>query len=708
MSKEQFDSAKKLLFLVASHLKQRLFLRSSLPSSSNLESSQALSQGIDDPISDGYQRETTSGQAEDVATDVVIIRLSNPIFERGTGRPTDDWAYAIVANELERNCPDKVVLTRVFAESGGDESKAKALYIQKRVERLIDDARTLKGISSDQPDTFEDDQVLARNIKVELNTARPTDEWAYATVANELEKKSPDKAVWTRSFAESGGDDSRAKALYIQKRVERLVAQDHMDRRIIFAKRQALKAEQQYEQENNRAVEIVLLKAFEEAKQEQQKRDATQYKITESETGDQKLSLEGGGNRLGKVSLRYFTFALIALLSAVFMFQVINPASSSKPSELSMPELNSKADAGNVEAQVVLAMRYLTGDRVPKNQRNAVYWFQKAAYQGNADAQAELGRLYAIGEGVPKDNVRAKQLLQMAAEKGNARAQLSLGVLLIDHGDEKSGAKWVLSAAQQGEAFAQTYSGHLYRNGIGVPKNVPKGVEWLAKGASQGDQVAETQLGILYLAGDEVQKDVSKGLELLGKAAAKGNVEAQFNLGMAYTYGKKAGVDVPIDVTKGLDWLEKAVAQEHVPAMVGLGWAYQIGAGVPKNSLKAFELAQKASAKGNMEGQSNLAELYEKGEAVGQDTAKALELFKPPAAFGVIASQQGLARIYAEKGSVYYDPVLADAWLIVASATENEAVDNQRQRLEAHLTARQISEARQLAASWTRGALIVH
>ncbi len=694
--------------MVANRLTQMLFLRTPLRSSSDLENIQALSQGTEDATSAGYQRKVAFGQAQEVSTDVVVLRLSNPTAERDTGRSLDDWAYATVANELEKNSPDKVILTRVFAESAGDEKKAKALYIQMRVERLIDEARMRTRVASCQRDIFENAQVVSQRIKLEPNTARPTDEWAYATVANELDKKSPDKATWTRAFAKSGGHESKAKALYIQMRVERLVAEDYMDRRKIVAKREALKAEQQRERSKKRVAELVLLKAHEEAKLEQQRRVATQNQIAQSEAGGQKLAREGGQRRSGKVPIWHFIIVLIALLSAVLIVQAVIRVSASKPSELSIMDLNSKAEAGSVEAQLALGIRYLKGDKVPKNQHNAVYWFQKAADQGDTDAQAELGRLYAVGEGVTKDGVRAKQLLENAARKGSVRAQLPLGILLIDLGDEKSGAEWVLKAAQQGEPFAQAYLGHLYRNGIGLPKDAPKGVEWLVKGMSQGDAVAETQLGILYLAGDGVPKDIFKGLELLEKAAGKGNAEAQFNLGMAYTYGKKVGVDVPVDSAKGLDWLEKAVAQGHVRAMVGLGWAYQKGDGVPRDSFKAFELAQRASAKGNMDGQSNLAEFYEKGEAVGKDRAKALELYKPAAAHGVIASQQGLARIYGEKGGEHYDPVLAAAWLMVASATGNEEAEKQRQGLEAALTPRQVLEATSLAASWTKGTVIFH
>ena len=43
---------------------------------------------------------------------------------------------------------------------------------------------------------------------------------AYAAALAEIEEGRLDKGVWARSFAESGGDESRAKALYITARVE--------------------------------------------------------------------------------------------------------------------------------------------------------------------------------------------------------------------------------------------------------------------------------------------------------------------------------------------------------------------------------------------------------------------------------------------------------------------------------------------------------
>ncbi len=50
---------------------------------------------------------------------------------------SNDWAYQIVATELEQKTQDRALWTRAFSEAFGDESKTKALYIKMRVQRII-------------------------------------------------------------------------------------------------------------------------------------------------------------------------------------------------------------------------------------------------------------------------------------------------------------------------------------------------------------------------------------------------------------------------------------------------------------------------------------------------------------------------------------------------------------------------------------------
>ena len=49
-----------------------------------------------------------------------------------------------------------------------------------------------------------------------------SDDHLYEQVANEIDAGQLDRALWTKSFSKSGGDEQRTKARYIKERVSRL------------------------------------------------------------------------------------------------------------------------------------------------------------------------------------------------------------------------------------------------------------------------------------------------------------------------------------------------------------------------------------------------------------------------------------------------------------------------------------------------------
>jgi TPR repeat protein len=79
--------------------------------------------------------------------------------------------------------------------------------------------------------------------------------------------------------------------------------------------------------------------------------------------------------------------------------------------------------AGNPEAQLNLGFMYFTGEGVPKDAAQAVFWYRKAAEQAKAEAQTLLGAKYALGEGVPKDLVWAYMWSNLGAAKGYEHAK---------------------------------------------------------------------------------------------------------------------------------------------------------------------------------------------------------------------------------------------------------------------------------------------
>ena len=163
-----------------------------------------------------------------------------------------------------------------------------------------------------------------------------------------------------------------------------------------------------------------------------------------------------------------------------------------------LAELMKRAEAGDATAQWELGCWYQLGDRVGKDEKEAVKLFTKSADQGFAKAQALLGGCYERGKGVLKDEKEAVKWYTKAAEQGNDGAQLLLGICYSDGTgvgkDEKEAVKWYTKSAEQGFAVAEYELGVHYENGTGVGKDEKEAVRWYTKAAEQGDERAKKAL----------------------------------------------------------------------------------------------------------------------------------------------------------------------------------------------------------------------
>ena len=78
----------------------------------------------------------------------------------------------------------------------------------------------------------------------------------------------------------------------------------------------------------------------------------------------------------------------------------------------------SQAEAGNINAQNALGLRYSNGDGVLQDYVEAAKWFRRAAEAGFAIAQCNLGWAYFEGIGVPQDIRFAYMWLNLSAAQG--------------------------------------------------------------------------------------------------------------------------------------------------------------------------------------------------------------------------------------------------------------------------------------------------
>jgi TPR repeat protein len=91
--------------------------------------------------------------------------------------------------------------------------------------------------------------------------------------------------------------------------------------------------------------------------------------------------------------------------------------------EESAEVLRTDACHGVARAQRLLAIRYLRGRGVHKDEAIAFSWMQLAAQQHFAMAQRGLGELYEYGSGIALDITQASHWYRLAALQGDSTAK---------------------------------------------------------------------------------------------------------------------------------------------------------------------------------------------------------------------------------------------------------------------------------------------
>lgn len=161
------------------------------------------------------------------------------------------------------------------------------------------------------------------------------------------------------------------------------------------------------------------------------------------------------------------------------------------------------AKKGDAAAQTLLAIAYMQGVRVPRDNSSALRLFLAAARKGQGVAENNLGLFYFYGLGTERNYAEAARWFKEASDEGSANAQFNLA-LMYDNGlgitkDKEEAAKWYQISAQQGEAAAQNSLAYMYENGIGVVKDPSQAKDWYRKSAEQGYVLAEYNIGGVYM-----------------------------------------------------------------------------------------------------------------------------------------------------------------------------------------------------------------
>ncbi len=161
-----------------------------------------------------------------------------------------------------------------------------------------------------------------------------------------------------------------------------------------------------------------------------------------------------------------------------------------------MDKLEGEAENGNQEAKIQMAVRFITGDRVERDQSLGVQLLQEIAADGDARAQYLLGAAFAQGAGVEKNESRAVGWFKKSASQNYYMGQYWYAFMLsrgrgVEKKDWRTAIKWFRRAADQGVGNAQFSMGEAYDSCRGgLKRDYEKAAMWYRKADGVQDNMS--------------------------------------------------------------------------------------------------------------------------------------------------------------------------------------------------------------------------
>jgi TPR repeat protein len=203
-----------------------------------------------------------------------------------------------------------------------------------------------------------------------------------------------------------------------------------------------------------------------------------------------------------------------------------------------LADLRKAAESGNAKAQNSLGITYQWGKGVERDYEQAAKWFRAAAKQNYSSAQFNLAVMYLEGQTGDADQVKAaawftlakengdrssEQALQRMAEDGkseapsNGKAEAGRMLLLGQEikKDPPRGLQMLVSAAEEGSAYAELVLCVAYVRGDGLAHNPQEGRKWCDRAVKHHHPAARAFLGRELLTGEHLPRDRAEGIALL-------------------------------------------------------------------------------------------------------------------------------------------------------------------------------------------------
>lgn len=375
------------------------------------------------------------------------------------------------------------------------------------------------------------------------------------------------------------------------------------------------------------------------------------------------------------------------------------------PGTTAAPALQRPTDNASAKELRAYADALYWGVGVPRDRAGAASFYSKADRKGDLRSTTFLGRCFMYGDNGKENLDVAEALFASSVKSGDALAEYYLGVVA---GKRKETAKaaelyrksvpGLLRMAKSGDAWCQNALA-IYYTYVAETKDYAQAMQWAQKAAQAGLPLAPEKIAYMYRDGLGVDRNLEKAFEYFRMAAIGGNEYGQAALGDCYYFGNGTKQNYP----EAVKWYRAAAEVGHVDATSMLGQCYYLGSGLEVDYAAAFRCFSYAAEKNHSRAIAWVALCYGAGKGVGVDlkqyAANARRAAEMGDAFGM--RTYGSALLYGEGASV--DERAGRDWLNKAVQTDTTWAEDVKAILAKFEEKKaRDAEARARAADWER------
>ena len=223
-----------------------------------------------------------------------------------------------------------------------------------------------------------------------------------------------------------------------------------------------------------------------------------------------------------------------------------------------------------------------------------IAFLETSAEAGNVDAMMLLGDCLMKGAGTEADPEAAFRWYSKAADKGHTPGMVALSNCLVfgtgTAADPEQAFSWSMKAAEAGDLAGMVNVASCYEEGFGVSRDSNQTFQWYQRAAEAGYDLGMYHLARCYRDGIGTEADPGRTFYWMDKLAQSGNPEGMYNLALMYQYAYGTEENPRMAYL----WYRKAADSGFADAMRMVGWCIENHYGVDDPALEWYLKAAEA------------------------------------------------------------------------------------------------------------------